>query len=175
MARLGSGIAAGMAYPTTLALITALWQRPGKDQAIALWSSGRRRRSRPRVLAVRGPAGAISVGLGVPRLALPFAARRAGARRLLVPAHVNETTDPVDNLGGSLVMVADRLAGAGDQYRPAVPNAGALAGGLEYSALVSELALFVASGGGGTAFDLRSRPGGSSGSGMRGHWSCSAP
>ena len=38
VARIGGGIAAGMAYPTTLALITALWSGPGRTKAIALWS-----------------------------------------------------------------------------------------------------------------------------------------
>ena len=28
-----------MAYPTTLALITALWSGPGRTKAIALWSA----------------------------------------------------------------------------------------------------------------------------------------
>src|SRR6187431_3012845 len=39
VARVGGGIAAGMAYPTTLALITALWSGPGRTKAIALWSA----------------------------------------------------------------------------------------------------------------------------------------
>src|SRR5262249_43803694 len=38
-ARLGGGIAAGMAYPTTLALITALWAGAGRTKAIAMWSA----------------------------------------------------------------------------------------------------------------------------------------
>ena len=38
IARLGGGLAAGMAYPTTLALITALWSGPGRTKSIALWS-----------------------------------------------------------------------------------------------------------------------------------------
>jgi MFS transporter, DHA2 family, multidrug resistance protein len=38
VARLIGGLAAGMAYPTTLALITALWSGPGRTKAIALWS-----------------------------------------------------------------------------------------------------------------------------------------
>src|SRR5206468_5893359 len=38
-ARVGGGIAAGMAYPTTLALITALWAGPGRTKSIALWSA----------------------------------------------------------------------------------------------------------------------------------------
>jgi MFS family permease len=38
-ARLLGGITAGMAYPTTLALITALWSGPGRTKSIALWSA----------------------------------------------------------------------------------------------------------------------------------------
>ena len=38
VARVGGGLAAGMAYPTTLALITALWSGPGRTKSIALWS-----------------------------------------------------------------------------------------------------------------------------------------
>src|SRR3954451_6792455 len=37
-ARLLGGVSAGMAYPTTLALITALWTGPGRTKSIALWS-----------------------------------------------------------------------------------------------------------------------------------------
>ena len=38
IARVLGGITAGMAYPTTLALITALWSGPGRTRSIALWS-----------------------------------------------------------------------------------------------------------------------------------------
>ena len=39
LARIGGGFAAGMAYPTTLALITALWAPgPARTKSIALWS-----------------------------------------------------------------------------------------------------------------------------------------
>src|SRR5215475_12408040 len=38
IARLGGGLSAGMAYPTTLALITALWSGAGRTKSIALWS-----------------------------------------------------------------------------------------------------------------------------------------
>ena len=37
-ARLLGGVAAGMAFPTTLALITALWSGPERTRSIALWS-----------------------------------------------------------------------------------------------------------------------------------------
>ena len=36
-ARIIGGLAAGMAYPTTLALITALWSGPAPTKSIALW------------------------------------------------------------------------------------------------------------------------------------------
>src|SRR3954468_7286572 len=39
VARIFGGFAAGMAYPTTLALITALWSGPGRTKSIALWSA----------------------------------------------------------------------------------------------------------------------------------------
>jgi MFS transporter, DHA2 family, multidrug resistance protein len=39
VARLGGGVGAGMAYPTMLALITALWAGPGHTKSIALWSA----------------------------------------------------------------------------------------------------------------------------------------
>ena len=38
-ARIVGGVSAGMAYPTTLALITALWAGPGRTKSIALWSA----------------------------------------------------------------------------------------------------------------------------------------
>src|SRR4249920_2551318 len=38
-ARLLGGLSAGMAYPTTLALIAALWFGPGRTRSIALWSA----------------------------------------------------------------------------------------------------------------------------------------
>ena len=39
LARVAGGVAAGMAYPTTLALITALWSGPVRTKSIALWSA----------------------------------------------------------------------------------------------------------------------------------------
>src|SRR6476659_9041167 len=38
-ARVLGGLSAGMAYPTTLALIVALWTGPPRTKAIALWSA----------------------------------------------------------------------------------------------------------------------------------------
>src|SRR6185436_2079578 len=39
VARIVGGLAAGMAYPTTLALITALWSGAARTRAIALWAA----------------------------------------------------------------------------------------------------------------------------------------
>src|SRR6187200_1790280 len=38
VARIIGGVSAGMAYPTTLALIAALWSGPARTRSIALWS-----------------------------------------------------------------------------------------------------------------------------------------
>src|SRR5262249_7949604 len=38
-ARVIGGLSAGLAYPTTLALIAALWSGPGRTKSIALWSA----------------------------------------------------------------------------------------------------------------------------------------
>src|SRR5262245_48878569 len=106
-ARVLGGLSAGMAYPTTLALIAALWLGPGRTKAIALWSA------LGGAIASLGPvvSGALLeqfdwgsvflITLPLVAVALPMAIK-------LVPAHVNETTDPVDNLGGilSVLLVA---------------------------------------------------------------------
>src|SRR5262249_3086705 len=100
-ARVLGGLSAGMAYPTTLALITALWSGPGRTKSIALWSAiggG---------IASLGPlvAGALLEHFwwgSVFLITLPLAVVAFVMALVLVPAHVNETTDPVDNLGGIL-------------------------------------------------------------------------
>ena len=100
-ARFVGGLAAGMAYPTTLSLITALWSGPRRTRCIALWSAT------GGAIAALGPLLAglllstfwwgsvflITIPLIV--VALPLAQR-------LIPSHVNETDDAVDNLGGIL-------------------------------------------------------------------------
>jgi len=100
-ARLLGGISAGMAYPTTLALITALWSGPARTRSIAMWSAlggG---------FAMLGPL--ISGFLlqyfwwgSVFLVTLPLAAIALFMAWRFVPAHVNEATKPVDNLGGVL-------------------------------------------------------------------------
>jgi EmrB/QacA subfamily drug resistance transporter len=107
LARVGGGIAAGMAFPTTLALITALWSGPGRTRSIALWSGigG--------ASAALGPllAGALLLKFdwgSVFLITLPLAVLALVLALRYVPANVDEASDPVDNLGGilSIVMIA---------------------------------------------------------------------
>jgi len=103
-ARVLGGLAAGMAYPTTLALITALWSGPARTKAIALWSAlggG---------VALLGPliSGALLEHFSwgsVFLVTLPLVAIALPMAIFFVPSHVNEGTEPVDNLGGMLSAV----------------------------------------------------------------------
>ena len=106
-ARILGGVAAGMAFPTTLALITALWSGSKRTRAIALWSGigG--------AMSAAGPlvAGVLLVHFwwgSVFLITIPLAIAGFIGAWLFVPAHVNESTEKVDNLGGvlSVVMVA---------------------------------------------------------------------
>src|SRR5262245_50112599 len=102
-ARVAGGIAAGMAFPTTLALITALWSGPGRTKAIALWSA------LGGAIAALGPlvAGALLEHFwwgSVFLVTLPLALVALVLAWFLVPAHVNETDESVDNFGGILSM-----------------------------------------------------------------------
>ena len=128
VARVGGGIAAGMAYPTTLALITALWSGPSRTKSIALWSA------LGGAIAALGPlvSGALlqyfwwgSVFL----VTLPLAGVALVMAFLFVPSHVNETSDAVDNLGGILSVVLVGALILGINFAP-VPNEGTLVLGL---------------------------------------------
>jgi DHA2 family multidrug resistance protein-like MFS transporter len=139
-ARLLGGLSAGMAFTTTLALITALWSGPGRTKSIALWSGigG--------AISALGPvaSGALLEHFwwgSVFLLTLPLAAVALVMAFLLVPSHVNEATEPVDNLGGvlSVVLVASLVLAINFA---AVPNRGTLALGLAAIALAA-LAAFV--------------------------------
>lgn len=121
LARIAGGISAGMAYPTTLALITALWSGAGRTRAIALWSAigG--------AIAALGP---LVSGLlleffdwgSVFLITLPLAAVALYMAARYVPAHVNETSQPVDNIGGVLSGVLIGSAILAINFAP-VPNA----------------------------------------------------
>lgn len=104
VARVVAGLAGGMAFPTTLALIGACWSGPARVRAIALWS------------AIGGAAmagAALASGALVERfwwgsvfvISIPLAAVAAVAAMVLVPNHVNETSDRVDFFGGVTSMV----------------------------------------------------------------------
>jgi EmrB/QacA subfamily drug resistance transporter len=106
LARLLGGLAAGMAFPTTLAIITALWSGTARTRSIALWSAV------GGAIAALGPlvAGALLEEFwwgSVFLVTLPLAALALALAFRYVPSHVNESTDPVDNLGGivSIVLV----------------------------------------------------------------------
>lgn len=123
-ARLLGGLSAGMAYPTTLALITALWSGRGRTRSIALWSG------LGAAITALGPLLAgwllqkywwgsvflITLVLAVITLAMAWK---------LVPSHVNETTEPVDNWGGaaSIVLVGSLVLAV--NFAP-TPGAGTL-------------------------------------------------
>jgi EmrB/QacA subfamily drug resistance transporter len=103
-ARIGGGLSAGMAYPTTLALITALWAGPSRTKSIALWSGigG--------AISALGPmvAGFLLLSFvwgSVFLVTVPLAFVALFMAWKYVPAHVNETTERVDNLGGVLSAV----------------------------------------------------------------------
>jgi MFS family permease len=124
LARLGGGLAAGMAYPTTLALITALWRGPGRTKSIALWS------------ALGGAVASLGPLLSgfllqhfywgsVFLITLPLAVVAIAMAWWLVPAHVNESTDQVDNLGGILSVVLVGALILSINFAP-VPNKGML-------------------------------------------------
>jgi DHA2 family multidrug resistance protein-like MFS transporter len=137
-ARVGGGIAAGMAYPTTLALITALWAGPGRTKSIALWSAlggG---------IAALGPL--VSGFLlqhfywgSVFLVTIPLAVVAVAMAWWLVPAHVNESTERVDNLGGILSLVLVGALILSINFAP-VPNKGTLTlvlAGIALAALVA--------------------------------------
>jgi MFS family permease len=139
-ARLLGGVSAGLAYPTTLALITALWSGSRRTRSIALWSGigG--------AIAALGPlaAGALLEHFwwgSVFLITLPLAAVALGMAVILVPAHVHETTEPVDHLGGvlSVVLVASLVLAI--NIAP-VPNEATLALILAALALGAAVAFF---------------------------------
>jgi MFS transporter, DHA2 family, multidrug resistance protein len=103
-ARILGGVSAGMAYPTTLALITALWDGPARTKSIALWSA-----IGGAVMAV-GPllAGAMLEAFwwgSVFLIPLPLAVMALVMVWRFVPSHVNESDERVDNLGGVLSVL----------------------------------------------------------------------
>jgi MFS transporter, DHA2 family, multidrug resistance protein len=141
VARVGGGLAAGMAYPTTLALITALWSGPARTKSIALWSA------LGGAIAALGPlvSGALLEHFdwgSVFLITLPLAVVALVMAVAFVPSHVNETSDPVDNLGGILSVVLVGALILAINFAP-VPNEGALVVGLAIVALAALAAFLV--------------------------------
>ena len=135
IARVLGGVAAGMAFPTTLALITALWSGQARTRSIALWSAigG--------AIASLGPllSGALLEQFewgSVFLVTLPLAVLALFMAWRFVPAHVNETSDPVDNLGGILSMLLVAALVLGINLAP-VPGKGTVAIGLGLIALAA--------------------------------------
>jgi len=141
VARVIGGVAAGMAFPTTLALITALWSGAPRTRSIALWSGigG--------AIAALGPllAGALLTEFdwgSVFLITLPLAAVALVMALRLIPAHVNETSDPVDNLGGMLSILLVAALVLAINFAP-VPDKGTLAIGLGLIALAACIAFLI--------------------------------
>jgi DHA2 family multidrug resistance protein-like MFS transporter len=135
LARIIGGLAAGMAFPTTLALIAALWSGPARTRAIALWSGI------GASIAALGPM--ISGYLltfnewgSVFLITLPLALVSLIMAFKFIPAHINETSDPVDNLGGTLSLLMLGTLILAINLLP-VPNMGSLVIGLLIIAVAS--------------------------------------
>ncbi len=141
LARLLGGLSAGMAYPTTLALITALWAGNRRTHAIALWSG---------IGAAISSLGPVVSGWlleefwwgSVFLITLPLAAVALVMAVTFVPGHVNETTGPVDNAGGILSVVLVAAAVLAINFAP-VPGRGAVTAALAGIALAAVIAFVI--------------------------------
>jgi len=138
-ARLVGGLAAGMAYPTTLALITALWRGAARTRSIALWSG---------IGGAMAALGPLTAGVllehfewgSVFLVTVPLAIVSLLMALRFIPAHVGETTKPVDHLGGVLsvlligfLVVAINAASVPDQRSAAaIFGASALVMGIAF-------------------------------------------
>jgi EmrB/QacA subfamily drug resistance transporter len=140
-ARVLGGVSAGMAYPTTLALIAALWSGPARTKSIALWSA------LGGAIASLGPlvAGALLEHFwwgSVFLVTLPLAVAAFVLALLLVPSHVNETTEPVDNLGGilSIALIGALIVSINFAPAPGMKTASLVLAGV---AIVAGIAFFI--------------------------------
>ena len=124
IARIIGGLAAGMAFPTTLALIAALWSGPSRTRSIALWSG---------IGAAIAALGPLLSGYlltfnswgSVFLITLPLAVVALIMAIKFIPTHVNETKNPVDNIGGLLSLLLLGALVLAINFAP-VPNSGSL-------------------------------------------------
>ena len=140
-ARLVGGLSAGMAYPTTLALITVLWSGPQRTKSIALWSA---------LGGAISSLGPLLAGIlleefwwgSVFLITLPLAVVALLMAMRFVPSHVHETADPVDNLGGvlSVVLIASLVLAI--NFAP-VPDKGTVVAGLAVITLAAGAAFVI--------------------------------
>jgi MFS transporter, DHA2 family, multidrug resistance protein len=123
-ARIIGGLAAGMAFPTTLALIAALWSGAKRTKSIALWSG---------IGAAIAALGPLLSGYlltfanwgSVFLITLPLAVVALVMAIKFIPDHVNETKSPVDNIGGLLSLLLLGTLILAINFAP-VPNSGTL-------------------------------------------------
>jgi len=139
-ARIIGGLAAGMAFPTTLALIAALWSGPTRTKSIALWSGI------GAAIAAMGPV--ISGYLltfadwgSVFLITIPLAVIALIMAIKFIPEHVNETEAPVDNIGGLMSLLLLGTLTLAINFAP-VPNSGTLIIGFLIIAAISGI-LFI--------------------------------
>jgi DHA2 family multidrug resistance protein-like MFS transporter len=141
LARIVGGVAAGMAYPTTLSLITALWSGENRTRPIALWSA---------IGGAVSALGPLMAGILLERywwgsvflVTLPLIVVAIPLVLVVIPGHVHETTEPVDNLGGiiSVVLVGTLILAINFA---AVPDKGPLVAGLAVIGLAALVAFVI--------------------------------
>jgi DHA2 family multidrug resistance protein-like MFS transporter len=144
VARVVGGVAAGMAFPTTLSLITALWSGAPRTRSIALWSAF------GGASAALGPliAGAVLVSFwwgSVFLITAPLAVVALVGAIVLVPSGVDESHERIDHFGGVLSVVAVAGVVLGINFAPE--------GGLGTQAVIASIVGVAAVG----AFLLRQR------------------
>lgn len=124
IARIIGGLAAGMAFPTTLALIAALWSGEKRTRAIALWSG---------IGAAIASLGPLLSGYlltftnwgSVFLITLPLAVVALIMAIKFTPDHINEADEPVDNIGGLLSLLLLGTLILAINFAP-VPNSGTM-------------------------------------------------
>jgi MFS transporter, DHA2 family, multidrug resistance protein len=139
-ARIFGGLAAGMAFPTCLALIAALWTGPARTKSIALWAA---------TGGAINACGPLLSGLILTQfpwnvvflVVIPVALVALVMALKFIPAHVKESKESVDNIGGILSMVLVGSLIMAINFAP-VPGMGTLVLGL-VAVVVVALVLFV--------------------------------